>query len=257
MLRLTFLLRRRSDLSREEFQDYWLTKHGPLMAGFSHDLNVMRYVQCHTTSDDHTRLWGRRGTMEEPYDGVAELWWESKKGFLDAGATEAGRRAGAAMLADEHNFVDLEASNIWAGYEYPQVNPSPENVVATERSGLVKLYYPLRHLPELDLETAQHYWRTHHGPIIRRQATTSGVLRYQQVHLDEPEITDALREPRGIGAAPYAGHAELWLDRAAMGIVTAERKEASMRAYEDESGFIDFASSTMFVCKEHVFVDKR
>ncbi|MDG2114829.1 MAG: EthD domain-containing protein [Actinomycetota bacterium] len=257
MLRLTFLIRRRSDLSREEFQTYWRTHHGPLMASFSTDLDVLRYVQCHTTDDDHSRLWGRRGQMEEPYDGVAEVWWASRDAFTAASATDAGRAAGAAMLADEHNFMDLANSNMWASYEYPQVNPSPENLIATEQSSLVKLYFPLRHVPSLDFDDAQKYWRTHHGPIIRRQAAGSGILRYQQVHRDEPELTEALRRPRNVADDPYTGHAEVWLDRDRMGIVTPERKAASRRAYEDESNFIDFTRSTMFLCKEHVFIDKR
>ena len=257
MLRLTFLIRRRGDLSRDEFQHYWRTHHGPLVAGFSHDLDVLRYVQCHTTDDDHERLWGRRGAMEQPYDGVAEVWWESKDAFLAAGATPEGRAAGKAMLDDEHNFMDLAACSMWASYEYPQVNPTPEDLVATDRSSLVKLYFPLRHRAELSLEEAQTYWRTHHGPVIRRQAAGSGILRYQQVHMAEPDITDGLRRPRGDVAEVYTGHAEVWLDRDQMGIVTPERRAANKRAYDDEANFVDFARSTMFLCKEHVFIDKR
>ena len=257
MLRLTFLIRRRGDLSREEFQAYWRDHHGPLMAGFASDLDVLRYVQCHTTDDDHSMLWGRRGTMEEPYDGVAEVWWESKAAFLAASATDAGRAAGRAMLEDEPNFMDLSQSSMWTGYEYPQVNPTPENIVATPRSSLVKLYFPLRHVASRSLADAQHYWRTHHGPIIRRQAAGSGILRYQQSHLDEPELTEAMRRPRNPEVDVYTGHAEVWLDRDKMGIVTPERRAASKRAYDDEANFIDFPRSTMFLCKEHVFIDRR
>jgi uncharacterized protein (TIGR02118 family) len=257
MLRLTFLVRRLPELTREEFQHYWRTNHGPLMASFSHDLDVLRYVQCHTTDDDHSRLWGRRGEMEEPYDGVAEVYWESKAAFLAATSSKAGRAAGAAMLADERNFMDLPNCVGWLNYEYPQVNPSPENLVATERSSLVKLYFPLRHLESLSIEDAQHYWRTHHGPVIRRQAAGAGILRYQQVHQDEEELGAQLRGPRGMDIEPYTGHAEVWLDRDRMGIVTPERRAANRRAYEDECNFIDFARSTMFLCKEHVFIDKR
>jgi uncharacterized protein (TIGR02118 family) len=187
MIRLTFLLRRRPGTSTEEFQTYWRERHGPLMAGFATDLDVLRYVQAHTIADeDHSRLHGRRGQMEEPYDGVAEAWWESRDAFIAAVGSDEGRAAGAALLADEKTFIDLPNSPIWLNYEYPQVNPTPENLVATERSGLVKLYFPLRHRGDLDFDEAQTYWRTHHGPIIRRQAAGSGILSYQQVHRAEP-----------------------------------------------------------------------
>ena len=32
MIRITFLLRRKAELSLEAFQDYWLNEHGPLVA---------------------------------------------------------------------------------------------------------------------------------------------------------------------------------------------------------------------------------
>ena len=91
MLRLTFLMRRKQGLSREEMQRYWLEKHAPIVAGHSRALGVLRYVQAHTTGDDHSRLTGRRGDMEEPYDGVAEVWWESKDAMFAATRSEEGR----------------------------------------------------------------------------------------------------------------------------------------------------------------------
>jgi uncharacterized protein (TIGR02118 family) len=256
VLRLTFLLRRRPDLSLAEFQEYWRLRHGPLMAGFATDLDVLRYVQVHTLDEDHSRIPGPRGEMEPPYDGVAEVWWESRDAFVAATGSDAGQAAGAALLADEATFIDLPRSPIWLCYEYPQVNPTPETIVATELSSLVKLYFPLRHRSDLTLDEAQAYWRTHHGPVIRRQAAGSGILRYLQVHRAEPELTEALRRARGTEVESYTGHAEVWWDRAA-GLRTPEREVAGRRAYEDEARFIDFARSSMWLAKEHVIVDRR
>ncbi len=257
VVRITFLLRRRSGLDLDEFQTYWRDQHGPLMASFSTDLQVLRYVQVHTIADeDHSRLWGPRGQMEEPYDGVAEAWFESLDTFRDAMGSEPGQAAGRALIEDERTFIDLARSPIWLNYEYPQVNPTPETLVATELSSVVKLYFPLRHRPEQTLDKAQLYWRTHHGPVIRRQAAGAGILRYQQIHAAEPEITQALRSARGTEVETYTGHAEVWFDRAGGG-ATPERRAAARRAYEDEARFIDFARSTMWLGKEHVFVDKR
>jgi len=53
----------------------------------------------------------------------------------------------------------------------------------------------------------------------------------------------------------YTGHAELWFDRSALLAQTPERQVAGARAIEDEAKFIDFARSTMWGAKEHVFVD--
>tara|TARA_B100001250_G_C19743030_1_gene763938 strand:+ start:156 stop:929 length:774 start_codon:yes stop_codon:yes gene_type:complete len=257
MLRLTFLIRRKQGMTKEEMQRYWLEEHGPLVASYSKTLNMLRYVQVHSTDDDHRRLTGRRGEMEEPYDGVAEVWWASKDAMFEATRSGEGREADRALRDDEQRFIDLERSVAWFNYEYPQVNPTPENVVASERSSLVKLYFPLRQLGSLSMEEAQWYWRTHHGPVIRRQAHGSGIVRYQQVHRDEPELTEGINRSRGSKIEPYLGHAEVWMDRSAMGNPTPENRAAAKRAYEDEANFIDFERSTMFLAKEHVFIDRR
>jgi len=257
MLRLTFLIRRKEGLAKDEMQQYWLEEHGPLVAGYSKSLDMLRYVQAHSTDDDHSRLTGRRGEMEEPYDGVAEVWWESKESMFEATRSDAGREADRILRLDEQRFIDLERSVAWFNYEYPQVNPTPENIVASERSSLVKLYFPLRQLGSMSAEEAQWYWRTHHGPVIRRQAAGSGILRYQQVHRDEQDLTDGINRSRGSKVEPYLGHAEVWMDRSAMGNPSPENRTASKRAYEDEANFIDFARSTMFLTKEHVFIDRR
>ena len=257
MLRLTFLIRRKEGMTKEEMQRYWREEHGPLVAGHSGTLGMLRYVQVHTTDDDHTLLTGRRGEMEAPYDGVAEVWWESKEAMVKATRSQKGREVDQILREDEGQFIDMERSVAWFNYEYPQVNPTPENVVATERSSLVKLYFPLRQLSSMGMEEAQWYWRTHHGPVIRRQAHGSGIVRYQQVHRDEQELTDGINSSRGSKVEPYLGHAEVWMDRSAMGNPTPENRVAAKRAYEDEANFIDFGRSSMFLAKEHVVIDRR
>jgi hypothetical protein len=104
-----------------------------------------------------------RGGMEDPYDGVAELWWESETALAAASATDGGSRAGAELLADEGEFIDLPSSPLWLAHEYPQVNPTPENLVARPRSRFVKLHFPLRHLSSMTLDEAQRSWRRSTG----------------------------------------------------------------------------------------------
>ena len=259
MIRVTFLLRRKPGLERAAFYDYWLNSHGPLVASVAHDLGMLRYVQVHTLGDPaDAGMAEARGGMEPVYDGVAEVWFESRDSFVKTLETDTGKTAGARLIEDEKTFIDLANSPLWLAYEYPQVNPTPENLVATQRSSLVKLYFPLRSKPALTEADMQAYWRTHHGPIIRRQAAGSGILRYVQVHraLDEP-LQAVLTEPRGTVVEPYTGHAELWFDRAALAGSTPERRLAGERAIADEATFIDFSRSAMWLAKEHVFVDHR
>jgi hypothetical protein len=254
VIRLVFLLRRKAGLSLAEFSDRWRVDHGPIVAGHQTALGVLRYTQTHRVEDPMNEAMARaRGGMEPPYDGVAELWWASEDALGEASGTEAGRRAGAVLLADEAEFIDLSSSPLWLAHEYPQVNPV-ETIVARPNSRIVKLHFPLRHPAGMSLDDAQRYWRVQHGPLIRSMAPAMGMLRYQQVHRYETPFEAALRTSRGTEVEAYTGHAEAWFERG--GAPAPEAADAGRRAIEDERVFIDFARSAMWIGKEHVFVDQ-
>lgn len=256
MIRLVYLLRRKPELSLEEFQRYWREQHGPLVASHATTLGIRRYVQVHAIDDPiNVAMQQARGGMEPRYDGVAELWFDSEEAFAAASDTDAGRAAASALLKDEATFIDLPQSPLWLNVEYPQVNPAGEDVVATPRSSWLKLHFPLRLREELGFEAGQAYWRTHHGPLIRRQAQAAGIHRYQQVHRLETPLEAGLRASRGTAVDPYDGHAEVWIDRA-VARQGPEVERAGERAVEDESRFIDFRRSSMWMGKEHVIVDR-
>jgi len=256
VIRLVFLLRRQPHLALDEFHARWRDDHGPLVASHQTRLGIARYTQSHRLDDPLNDLMAAaRGGTEPPYDGVAELWWESADALAAASGTAEGRRAGAELLADEAEFIDLPQSPLWLAYEYPQVNPLPEGTLARVKSPIVKLHYPLRHPAGMTLDEAQLYWRTSHGPLVRSMATAGGTIRYQQVHRFESPFEAALREARGTTVEPYTGHAEAWFDRTRRGS-SPEAKEANRRAIEDEAHFIDFARSAIWIGKEHVLIDR-
>jgi uncharacterized protein (TIGR02118 family) len=121
MVKLMFALRRRADLSREEFQRYWLEQHGPLVRSHASALGIRRYVQSHTLPDEfHLALRASR-SAPEPYDGVAELWFDSVDAIAASATTEAGLAAGVALFEDERRFIDHERSPIWFAEEHEQI----------------------------------------------------------------------------------------------------------------------------------------
>lgn len=256
MIRLVFMLRRKASLSLEEFQRYWREDHGPLVASFAQHLNVLRYTQSHRLDDEmNARMQKARGGMEPEYDGVAELWWESEETLGAVLASNQGGAAAAALLEDEAKFIDLANSPLWLNHEYPQVNPTPENIVAQPRSGIVKLHFPLRFKADLDAEQARTYWRANHGPLIRSQAHAAGILRYMQIHRYPSGLEAELRRARGTQTPAYDGHAEVWIDRG-QPRTGPEAQASGRRAIEDEVKFIDFKRSTMWIGKEHVLIDR-
>ena len=117
MLKLTFCLRRKPGLSLAEFQDYWLNKHGPLVRRLQPALGMARYVQVHRRDDELGLGMAKVRGAPEPYDGVAELWWESEEAFRAAGRTAEGREAGRLLLKDEAKFIDLTNSPLWLNRE--------------------------------------------------------------------------------------------------------------------------------------------
>jgi len=106
-------IRRRDDVSPEEFHRYWREEHGPLARGLLEPLNVRRYVQTHTVDTDlNAQLAAARGTVAA-FDGVAELWWDSLDDLVAVFGSEEGQRANAVLAEDEARFIDLERSSLF------------------------------------------------------------------------------------------------------------------------------------------------
>jgi hypothetical protein len=115
-----FVLRRRSDLTRAEFQKYWREVHGPLVARHAELLGIYRYVQMHTP-DAPPPLDELRGPMAEPFDGIAELWWEAERA---QGSDETRKAALRALVEDERNFIDIASSSKWFSDDHAFVGSS-------------------------------------------------------------------------------------------------------------------------------------
>jgi len=116
MLKLVYCLRRQPHLSRAEFQAYWRTVHGTLVAERAAALGIRRYVQSHTLDDPaHASLIASRGSAE-PYDGIAELWLAAA-----ASTDPQARHAALALLDDERRFIDLARSCLFVTAEHEVV----------------------------------------------------------------------------------------------------------------------------------------
>jgi uncharacterized protein (TIGR02118 family) len=118
MIKLTFVIRRKPDLDVAEFHRYWREEHAQLVATHAKTLRLRRYVQSHRIETPvDTALAASREITTEPYDGVAELWWDSIEDVVAVMSDEAGLAASAALLEDEARFIDLPACAIWFNEE--------------------------------------------------------------------------------------------------------------------------------------------
>lgn len=125
MIKITFCLRRKPGLSHAEFCDYWLNHHAPLVRSHQKALRMVRYVQVHAIETPLSGPMQGARKAPEPFDGVAELWWNSLDDLEASMHDPASRIAGRELLEDEAKFIDLPNSPLWFGQEHVIVGDSP------------------------------------------------------------------------------------------------------------------------------------
>ena len=117
MIKLTFALVRLPGLSREDFQTYWYDTHGPLVASVREVLGIQRYVQMHSLPDAVSEPLRASRAAPAPYDGVAQLWYESLEALGALMARPEAQAASRRLLEDERKFIDHSRSPLWWGQE--------------------------------------------------------------------------------------------------------------------------------------------
>lgn len=118
MIKFVYCVRRRPELSVEEFRRYWLEKHGPLVRSYAKALRAKRYVQSHTLSTPlNAAAQQPRGT-KPPYDGITEVWWDSAEDLANALSTAEGMQANKLLAEDEARFCDLPNCSVFFTEEF-------------------------------------------------------------------------------------------------------------------------------------------
>jgi len=119
MIKLVFCVRRRPELTREEFQRYWLHEHGPLVRSLREaQPSIHRYVQSHTIEIPASEITRASRGTGEPYDGVTEVWIDESDPTMSADPTPAAVEAGVRLLEDESKFVDFANSSVFFTVEH-------------------------------------------------------------------------------------------------------------------------------------------
>lgn len=106
-------------MSQEEFNDYWLNKHGPLVKSQAEILGMKRYVQSHTINEPTLNAAAQqpRG-ITDMYDGITEVWWDSVEALAAPLQTPEGQEANRLLSEDEARFVDCANSAIFFSIEH-------------------------------------------------------------------------------------------------------------------------------------------
>jgi uncharacterized protein (TIGR02118 family) len=106
-IKIMFLLVKPDGMSVKEFHQYWLEIHSPLVVRRSDEMAMRRYVQSHLVpSPMAVGAAEARGWPANPFQGVAEVWWDSEEAMAAAFSTPNGVDAGEALAEDEKKFLD-------------------------------------------------------------------------------------------------------------------------------------------------------
>jgi len=121
-VKIVYCGRRLPNLTRDEFQQYWRTDHGPLVKSHEDVLRIRRYVQSHTAHDEVNERMRTPLSRPLPYDGVAELWWESMEDRQPSNPDPKRVQAAHQLFEDEKKFVDHGQSPVFLTKEYVFIN---------------------------------------------------------------------------------------------------------------------------------------
>lgn len=118
---------------------------------------------------------------------------------------------------------------------------------------MIKLVYCIRRRNDISEERFHQYWLVQHGPKVLARQKSLGALKYIQSHTVDAELNSLLQKSRGM-MPPFDGITEVWWEsgntlRAAL--ATADGAKAMQELLDDESTFIDFATSNLFMTEEH------
>lgn len=98
MIKASFYLTRRADLTFEEFSEYWLNEHIPLVTALP---AFKSYVRRYTL---HLRILGLPPELPVlPYDGVGDLWVDGLESLLEVVQTSDYLQI---AVPDEETFID-------------------------------------------------------------------------------------------------------------------------------------------------------
>jgi uncharacterized protein (TIGR02118 family) len=220
MVKVVAIVRRKSGMTVEAFQEHWRTRHADVVARLP---GLRRYVQSHTLPSGY-------GKGAPAWDGIAELTFDD----TDALRALRGSAEQAAVDADEARFLERGAMTLL----FVDDHVVKDGAIP---SGGVKNVEFVHHRPDLSIDRFQRYWRQTHGPIA---ATIPQIRRYVQSHVRASAYTGG-RTPA------YDGLAITWWDDTnAMRAAATTPEYARTRA--DEANFL--APDPPFIITREVLI---
>ncbi len=98
MIKRFVILRKKSEMTVDEFRNYWKNVHGPMIAKIP---GLKKYIQYHVHSEISDK-------DDLPIDGIAELWFDSKEAQKKAYHSKEYQ----AVVEDEPNLFYMNSAHV-------------------------------------------------------------------------------------------------------------------------------------------------
>lgn len=119
-LRMTAMLRRNPNVSREEFRQHWSEVHGPMALRHPEVFGFRYYAQLHASADADNNGLALARQSPPAFDGVSVIYRDPSTAPADVVAAFR-----AEFHRDEKSFLDIDASPVFLG-EVRSVIGEPE-----------------------------------------------------------------------------------------------------------------------------------
>ena len=211
MIKTIVFVKRRDDVSFEDFCRYWVETHGPITA----DLPGLRSLQFNMIRPEYQR-------RPSFWDGVSCAIFESAAAFQ-------------AMLADEEYFVDISHRSpliVAPLARLSNVAVTPEDVASS-----IKTITPIWRQAGVTRESFVNYWRRAHSKFIC-------ALPHLRAYVQNTPRMEMMRE------TPYCDAiAECWWE-SWDGVLEMVNLPEYAAVQQDEKRFADLSSSVPMVVRE-------
>ena len=262
MFKLNYYIKRRPELSADEFRTFWLGEHASRNTAVIEELGVRQYLKCEALPDHPLTLASQEAYQTGPlcYDFI-DHWVFNDIEELKAGvADEAVLTALRTIWRDEGNWIDFTQSHVSLTVDLAQFFPVDANEIrATPGSEYVKIYYPAFHYPHLSRAEAQLHWNACHGGESRQHIRYSKQKKYIQCHAIDATFVDWLEQHNGYATKPdFIGHAEGWIDPNFVPSKASADDAAAIvsMTMDDIDLFSDKRLGCVFMAQEHFYLDK-
>lgn len=224
MYKMTTLMKRRAGISIEDFQRYWLENHARVAASAP---GLRRYVQSHTLPQGYSK-------GERVYDGISEMWFDSKASYQTAFSDPMFKKA---LDRDEKLHLDL-SRKVYMPVEVVVIKNGdiPKNAI--------KNIEFVNRRPGMDLHKFRSYWKSFHGPLASQIEL---LRRYEQNYLRLDQYAE--------GESPiFDGLAITWFDSTAH-MKQGAQTEIYAKTRADERNFLPDGHLPFIVTKEYVIIE--